>query len=161
VRGLVYPVPDPRLPFLGVHLTRRVDGVVEVGPNAVPAFSASAYRWRDVRPADLVRAAREPGLWRLLARYPGHALGEVARSASRRLFVRSLRRLLPDVSAGDLAPATAGIRAQALTPTGQLVEDFLFEAGPGQLHVLSAPSPAATACLAIGEEVARGLPDGA
>ncbi len=154
VRGLIYPVPDPSLPFLGVHLTRMLDGSVHAGPNAVLALRREGYRWRDLSFADLAETVRFPGLWRLARRYPRTAIDEVARSLSRRRFARSLARLVPAVGREDLVRAHAGVRAQALLPDGTLVQDFLIETAPNQVHVLNAPSPAATCCLEIARYVA-------
>jgi L-2-hydroxyglutarate oxidase len=154
VRGLIYPVPDPTLPFLGVHLTRMLDGSVHAGPNAVLALRREGYRWRDVSLADLAETLRFPGLWRLARRYPRTAVDEVARSLSRRRFARSLARLVPAIGREDLVRAHAGVRAQALLPDGTMVQDFLIETAPNQVHVLNAPSPAATSCLEIAKHVA-------
>ncbi len=154
VRGLIYPVPDPTLPFLGVHLTRMLDGSVHAGPNAVLALRREGYRWRDVSSADLAETLRFPGLWRLARRYPRTAVDEVARSLSRRRFARSLARLVPAIGREDLVRAHAGVRAQALLPDGTMVQDFLIETAPNQVHVLNAPSPAATSCLEIAKYVA-------
>jgi (S)-2-hydroxyglutarate dehydrogenase len=156
VRGLIYPVPDPRFPFLGVHFTRRVGGEIEAGPNAVLALSRNGYSWGDVSPRDLGDLASYGGFWRMAARYWRTGLGEVLRSFSTQAFAHALRRLVPDVRAGDLAPGGAGVRAQALDPDGTLADDFRIVAAPGAYHVLCAPSPAATASLAIGRHVARG-----
>ncbi|PRY46030.1 L-2-hydroxyglutarate oxidase [Umezawaea tangerina] len=154
VRGLIYPVPDPTLPFLGVHLTRMLDGTVHAGPNAVLALRREGYRWRDVSPADVLDVARFPGTWRLARRFARTGAEEVLRSLSRKRFAASLARLVPAVTADDLVPAGAGVRAQAMLPDGSLVDDFLIETGPGQVHVLNAPSPAATCALEIGRHVA-------
>ncbi|MEU6862333.1 L-2-hydroxyglutarate oxidase [Streptomyces sp. NPDC046876] len=154
VRGLVYPVPDPSLPFLGVHLTRMLDGTVHAGPNAVLALAREGYRRRDLCVRDLAEAARHPGLWRLARRYPRTAVEEVARSLSRRRFAASLARLVPAIGADDIVPAGSGVRAQALRADGTLVDDFLHVRGPGQVHVLNAPSPAATAALEIARHIA-------
>lgn len=155
VKGLIYPVPDARFPFLGVHLTRRVNGLVEAGPNAVLALSRKGYRWRDVSIRDSAEALSFPGTWRLCAGHFSTGLAEVHRSLSRGAFARALARLLPGLEARHLRRGGAGVRAQALQPDGRLVDDFLFEEGEAALHVLCAPSPAATACLAIGGELAR------
>ncbi|MFF8493459.1 L-2-hydroxyglutarate oxidase [Streptomyces albidoflavus] len=155
VRGLVYPVPDPAFPFLGVHLTRGVDGGVHVGPNAVLAGAREGYSWPVVRPADLAGTLAWPGFWHLARRHAGYGLGEVGRSLSKAAFTRAVRRLLPAVREDDLVPAPAGVRAQAVLRDGTLVDDFLIRQGPGTVHVLNAPSPAATASLPIGREVAR------
>lgn len=155
VRGLVYPVPDPDFPFLGVHLTRDVHGAVHLGPNAVPALAREGYRRRTVRLRDLAGTAAFPGTWRIARRHWRQEAGEIRRSLSRRAFTAEARRLLPQLRPEDLRPAPAGVRAQAVLPDGTLVDDFLF-AGEGPfVHVLNAPSPAATAALPIGREIAR------
>ncbi len=153
VRGLVYPVPDPELPFLGVHLTRGVDGHVHAGPNAVLALAREGYRWRDVDPRDLGRTLAHPGFWRLARRQARTGAHEVARSLSARRFGDSLRRLVPELRDEDLRPAPAGVRAQAVRPDGTLVDDFLVERSGRCVHVLNAPSPAATAALEIARHV--------
>ncbi|MFJ9076867.1 L-2-hydroxyglutarate oxidase [Streptomyces sp. NPDC102278] len=155
VRGLVYPVPDPAFPFLGVHLTRGIGGGVHVGPNAVPALAREGYGWGVVRPRDLADELAWPGSWRMAARHWRYGAGEIRRSLSRRAFTEAVRRLLPAVSASDLVPAPAGVRAQAVLRDGTLVDDFLIREAPRTVHVLNAPSPAATASLPIGREVAR------
>nr|WP_229376832.1 L-2-hydroxyglutarate oxidase [Streptomyces spirodelae] len=155
VRGLVYPVPDPAFPFLGVHLTRGVHGGVHVGPNAVPALAREGYAWPTVRPAELAGLLTHPGTWRIARRHWRYGAGEVRRSLSRPAFTAAVRRLLPEVAAADLHPAPAGVRAQAVLRDGTLVDDFLFAEGPHTVHVLNAPSPAATASLPIGREIAR------
>ncbi|MGW4384168.1 L-2-hydroxyglutarate oxidase [Kitasatospora sp. NPDC004531] len=155
VRGLVYPVPDPAFPFLGVHLTRGVHGDVHVGPNAVPALAREGYDWRTVDLRDLAGTIRFPGAWTIARRHWRYELGELHRSLSKRAFTTAVRRLLPAVTEADLLPTTAGVRAQAVARDGTLLDDFAF-AGTGRtVHVLNAPSPAATASLAIGREVAR------
>ena len=153
VRHLIYPVPDPAFPFLGVHFTRLIHGGVECGPNAVLALAREGYRKRDVQPRDLAEAIGFPGLWRFLARYPAMSWMELRRSFSRALFAQALQRLVPAVQADDLLPGGAGVRAQAMLPSGELVQDFVFLERPGALHVLNAPSPGATAALAIGDEI--------
>jgi len=155
VRGLVYPVPDPRFPFLGVHLTRMIDGSVHAGPNAVLALRREGYRWRDVSAADSRALAVYPGLWRMARRHWRMGAHEVWRSVSKAAFVRSVARLVPAVTAADLVRAGAGVRAQAVLPDGALADDFLIEEDERAVHVLNAPSPAATASLPIGEEIAR------
>jgi L-2-hydroxyglutarate oxidase len=153
VRGLIYPVPDPALPFLGVHLTRMLDGSVHAGPNAVLALSREGYRWADVSARDLAEVARFPGMWRLGRRYLRTGVAEVARSLSRRRFADSLARLVPAIAPADLVPAGSGVRAQALLADGSLVDDFLIDTGPHQVHVLNAPSPGATGSLEIARYV--------
>ncbi|MDQ6701365.1 MAG: L-2-hydroxyglutarate oxidase, partial [Acidobacteriota bacterium] len=153
VRHLIYPVPDPKFPFLGVHFTRMIHGGVEAGPNAVLAFAREGYRKTNFNPADLGDALSYPGLWRFLKRYPKMCFDEVRRSFSKELFCRSLQRLVPEIQVRDLAPGGAGVRAQALTPDGGLVQDFLFQKQERAVHLLNAPSPGATASLAIGEEI--------
>ncbi|MBQ0982965.1 L-2-hydroxyglutarate oxidase [Streptomyces sp. F63] len=155
VRGLVYPVPDPAFPFLGVHLTRGIDGRVHIGPNAVPALAREGYDWRTLRAAELAGTLAFPGSWRIARRHWRYGTGELRRSLSRRAFTEAVRRMLPEVRPADLVPAPAGVRAQAVLPDGTLVDDFLFAEAPRTVHVLNAPSPAATASLPIGREVAR------
>ena len=154
VRGLIYPVPDPAFPFLGVHLTRGVDGSVHVGPNAVPALGREGYRWRQVGIRDLAGTLAYPGFWRLARGTWRDGVAEIRRSASPRLFAAAARRLVPELADEDLRPAGAGVRAQAVTRDGRLVDDFLTVETPTALHVLNAPSPAATAALPIGAELA-------
>ena len=154
VRNLIYPVPDPTFPFLGVHFTRRLDGTVEAGPNAVLALRREGYRWRDVDPGDVWDAVSYRGFQRLARRYWRTGLGELHRSASRRAFTRALQALVPAVQSGDLVRAGAGVRAQALDADGTLVDDFRLIADERMIHVLNAPSPGATASLGIGEEIA-------
>ncbi|HYX26898.1 MAG TPA: L-2-hydroxyglutarate oxidase [Thermoanaerobaculia bacterium] len=154
VRGLIYPVPDPRFPFLGVHLTRMVSGGVEAGPNAVLALKREGYRWRDVSLRDLAGTAAWPGFWRLAARYWRTGAYEVRRSLLKGAFVRDLQRLVPEIRPADLQRAGSGVRAQALDAQGRLVDDFHVVRGERAIHVLNAPSPAATASLRIGEEIA-------
>ncbi|MFE5191003.1 L-2-hydroxyglutarate oxidase [Streptomyces sp. NPDC056628] len=155
VRGLVYPVPDPAFPFLGVHLTRGIDDGVHIGPNAVPALAREGYRWGVVRPREVGTTLAWPGAWRMARRHWRYGAGELHRSLSKAAFTEAVRRLLPAVEGGDLVPAAAGVRAQAVLRDGSLVDDFLIREGPRAVHVLNAPSPAATASLPIGREVAR------
>ncbi|WP_051845105.1 L-2-hydroxyglutarate oxidase [Streptomyces sp. NRRL S-813] len=155
VRGLVYPVPDPAFPFLGVHLTRGIDGGVHIGPNAVPALAREGYGWGVVRPRELAGTLSWPGAWRMARRHWRYGAGEMRRSLSKAAFTEAVRRLLPGVAEDDLVPAAAGVRAQAVLRDGTLVDDFLIREGPRAVHVLNAPSPAATASLPIGREVAR------
>jgi len=154
LHGLVYPVPDPRFPFLGVHLTRGLDGHVHAGPNAVLALAREGYgRW-SLSPRDLAETLAWPGTGRLIGRYWRPGLDELRRSLSRRRFVRAAQRLLPDLDAADFRRAPSGIRAQSLDRQGSLVDDFHLVDGECAVHVVNAPSPAATASLAIGEMVA-------
>lgn len=153
VRGLLYPVPDPRFPFLGVHLHRGLDGEVGAGPNAVLAGAREGYRRRDLDPADLGEMLRYPGLRRLALREWRAGLDEIARSLSKRLFTRRLRWLVPSLTAADLLPAPAGVRAVAVLPDGRIADDFRVLRRGNRVHVLNAPSPAATASLAIAEQV--------
>jgi L-2-hydroxyglutarate oxidase len=153
VRGLVYPVPDPSLPFLGVHLTRGIDGHVHAGPNAVLALAREGYRWSDVRPAEVAGTLAWPGFWRLARRQARTGAAEVARSLSTRRFGDSLRRLVPELRDGDLLSSPAGVRAQAVARDGRLVDDFLVERAGRVVHLLNAPSPAATASLEIARHV--------
>jgi L-2-hydroxyglutarate oxidase len=154
VNGLVYPVPDPDFPFLGVHLTKDVHGGVHLGPNAVPALAREGYRRRTVRVRDLAGTVAYPGTWRIARRHWRQEVGEVRRSLSKRAFTADARRLLPALRPQDLVPAPAGVRAQAVLPDGTLVDDFLFAGDGPFVHVLNAPSPAATASLPIGREIA-------
>lgn len=151
VRGLIYPVPDPRFPFLGVHLTRRTDGSVWVGPNAFLALDREGYRGYPVSLRDTWSSLAYPGLWRLAARYWRTAASEMWREANRRAFVKDLQRLVPSVTEADLTPGPSGIRAQALARDGSLVDDFAIDVAGRVVHVLNAPSPTATASLAIAD----------
>ena len=153
VRNLIYPVPDPRFPFLGVHLTRLIHGGIEAGPNAVLAFSREGYRKTDINLRDLFDALSYGGFLRFLRRYPSMAWYELRRSFSRELFCRSLQRLVPEIQPNDLDTGGAGVRAQAISPAGEIIQEFELIARPNALHVLNAPSPAATASLAIGAEI--------
>lgn len=154
VNNLIYPVPDPNFPFLGVHFTRMIGGGVEAGPNAVLALSREGYRKGQIVPRDVAEALSFPGLWRFVARHPGSTVNELKRSYSRRLFTQALQRLVPEVRSEDLMPGGAGVRAQAMSRDGKLLEDFQFSENARSIHVLNAPSPAATASLAIGGEIA-------
>jgi L-2-hydroxyglutarate oxidase len=157
VRGLVYPVPDPELPFLGVHLTRGIDGHVHAGPNAVLALAREGYGWRRVDARDLAGTLGYAGFWRLARRQARSGVAEVVRSLSHRRFADSVRRLVPEVTDGDLVHAPAGVRAQAVRPDGTLVDDFLLERHGRVVHLLNAPSPAATASLEIARHVVENL----
>lgn len=155
VRNLIYPVPNPRFPFLGVHFTRLIHGGVEAGPNAVLAFAREGYRWSKINPRDLAESICFPGLWKFVGNYPGLCGYEIWRSLSKAAFTRSLQKLVPEIRAGDLEPGISGVRAQAMMADGKLVEDFSIEEARGILHVVNAPSPAATASLAIGRKIAE------
>jgi L-2-hydroxyglutarate oxidase len=153
VRNLIYPVPDPRLPFLGVHFTRMIHGGIEAGPNAVLAFSREGYTKSDIRVGDLADALAFSGLWKFLAKYKSVCWNEMRRSFSKELFCASLQRLVPEIQLSDLGHGGAGVRAQAMSPDGSLVDDFHFVQGEREMHVVNAPSPGATSALAIGEEI--------
>jgi L-2-hydroxyglutarate oxidase len=154
VRGLIYPVPDPSLPFLGVHFTRGIDDVVEAGPNAVLAFKREGYRWSNISVRDMADWAVFPGFWKMARVQWRNGLTEVRRSLSRPRFLRSLQGLIPNLTDADIQPGGSGVRAQAVDRHGKLLDDFYLESSPGMVHVLNAPSPAATASIAIGQAVA-------
>jgi len=154
VRGLVYPVPDPAFPFLGVHFTRTVAGLVEAGPNAVLALKREGYRRGSFSPRDAFELVTFGGFWRLAKRHWRMGLGELWRSWSKRAFVAALERLVPELTVADVHRGGAGVRAQALGPDGSLLDDFRIVEAARMIHVLNAPSPAATASLAIGESIA-------
>lgn len=149
VRGLIYPVPDPAFPFLGVHLTRMIDGSIHAGPNAVLALAREGYDWKTIKIGDVASLATFPGMWRMAGSNMGVALDEVRRSLSRRRFAQSLAELVPEIAAEDLVRTSAGVRAQAMLPNGELVDDFLVHMADRQVHVLNSPSPAATCALEI------------
>ena len=153
VRGLIYPVPDPRFPFLGVHFTRRVDGSVEAGPNAVLALKREGYGKTDLSLRDTAATLAYPGFWRMAARHWRSGLGELHRSLSKRAFAQALRRLLPEIREADLGPGGAGVRAQAVDRRGRLLDDFAIVRQGPVVHVLNVPSPAATASLVIGKRI--------
>ena len=154
VKNLIYPVPNPSFPFLGVHFTRLIAGGIEAGPNAVLAMAREGYtKWR-LRPGDLFDAVTYGGLWKFMRQHRAMAWEEVVRSFSKAKFCASLQRLVPEVQVADLEPGISGVRAQAMLPDGTLMQDFHFVERTGALHVINAPSPGATACLAIGEFVA-------
>lgn len=156
-RNLIYPVPDPRFPFLGVHFTRMISGGVECGPNAVLAFAREGYRKSSLHLGELGATLLYPGFWRLSGRYWRVGMGEIVRSFSKRAFVRALRRLVPEIRGKWMRRARAGVRAQAVTRSGKLAEDFLIESSPQMVHVINAPSPAATSAFNIGQIVADRL----
>lgn len=153
VKNLIYPVPDPKFPFLGVHFTRMIRGGVEAGPNAVLALAREGYRKTDANLRDLIETLTYRGFWRFFVRYPSMCWEELKRSLNKALFCQSLQRLVPELQVGDLSTGGAGVRAQALSPAGELVQDFYFVRQERALHVLNAPSPAATASLAIADEI--------
>jgi L-2-hydroxyglutarate oxidase len=155
VRGLIYPVPDPALPFLGVHFTRGIDDVVEAGPNAVLALRREGYSRSDFSAGDVYDLARFPGFWRMALAQWRTGVDEMLRSLSKARFAASLRRLVPSLTENDLVAGGSGVRAQAVGLDGRLVDDFQIETAPGMVHVLNAPSPAATASLAIGTIIAE------
>jgi L-2-hydroxyglutarate oxidase len=154
IRGLVYPVPDQRFPFLGIHFTRRVEGQVWLGPNAVLAFAREGYTLGTVRPAEFLGTLGYAGFWHMARKYWRVGAFEMYRSASKAAFVRSLQKLVPDIAASDLERGGAGVRAQAVAPDGSLIDDFKISVTAGAVHVVNAPSPGATASLAIGRHVA-------
>lgn len=159
VKHLIYPVPNPDFPFLGVHFTRMTDGSVHAGPNAVLALQREGYSWKDISLPDLTDTLQFPGFWKLASKNWVEGGKEMWRSLSKKAFLKSLQRLIPTLQENDLHPSTAGVRAQALLPDGKLVDDFLFVTAPQAVHVLNAPSPAATCSLPIGEEVASRITD--
>ncbi|MEG3845434.1 L-2-hydroxyglutarate oxidase [Microcoleus sp. herbarium19] len=160
VKHLIYPVPNPNFPFLGVHFTRMIDGSIHAGPNAVLSLKREGYQKTDINLRDLAEVFTYPGFWKLAAKYAGVGMEEMVRSFSKAAFVRSLQKLIPEVQADDLVPTHAGVRAQALTKEGGLVDDFLLVRGEKAIHVCNAPSPAATASLAIGEAIAQQISQG-
>ena len=155
VKHLVYPVPDPRYPFLGVHFTRMIHGCVEAGPNAVLALKREGYRWTDFSLKDICSYLFYRGFWRMAFKYWRTGFGEVVRSLSKRAFVKALRRLLSDIGPSDVKRAGSGVRAQALDPSGALLDDFRIVTADRMIHVLNAPSPAATASISIGQTIAK------
>ncbi len=160
VRNLIYPVPDPRFPFLGVHFTRLIHGGIEAGPNAVLATAREGYTKSDFSARDFIGTLTYPGFWRFFQKYPRVCFDELRRSFSKELFCKSLNALVPEVRPEDLAPGGAGVRAQAIAPGGETLQDFRFVKSDRALHVLNAPSPGATASLAIGQEIADELTAG-
>jgi L-2-hydroxyglutarate oxidase LhgO len=154
IRGMVYPVPDPRYPFLGVHFTRGLDGKVHVGPNAVLALALEGYRWRQVSARDSTAMLRWPGFWRMAAHNWRAGAGELSRSLSKHLYLKAARRYLPMLQPHQLTRAPAGVRAQAVGRDGRLIDDFVIEERDHVVLIRNAPSPAATASLAIAERIA-------
>jgi L-2-hydroxyglutarate oxidase len=153
VKSLIYPVPDPAFPFLGVHFTRKIDGSVECGPNAVLSFKREGYGKTDFSFSDCWESLSYGGTWKMFLKHWRYGLGEYTRAFSKKLFLRQLQRLIPSLEADDLQPANSGVRAQAVGPKGELIDDFKIERKANSIHVLNAPSPAATAALAIGEYI--------
>ncbi len=156
-RGLIYPVPDPRFPFLGVHVTPMTDGSVECGPGAILAFAREGYQKTDINLADLVETLTYPGFLRLAARYWRKGAAEMWQSLNKAAFVRAVQRLVPEIEAEDMIPSPSGVRAQALAPDGTMVDDFAFQEQPRIVNVINAPSPAATSSLALGKMIVERL----
>ncbi len=159
VKTLIYPVPNPEFPFLGVHFTRMIDGSVHAGPNAVLSFKREGYKKTDFDLGDFAEVMTYPGFWKLAAKHADEGIQEMIRSFSKAAFVRSLQKLIPEVQAEDLVPCHAGVRAQALMKDGKLVDDFLIVEGQNSIHVCNAPSPAATSSLEIGKAIAARIPE--
>jgi L-2-hydroxyglutarate oxidase len=154
VKNLIYPVPDPRFPFLGVHFTRMIHGGVEAGPNAVLAFKREGYGWEDISPRDMLQMFTYAGFWKMAAKYWKTGMSEVYRSVSKEAFVKALQRLIPELRMQDVHPAGSGVRAQAVAPDGSLLDDFRISETERMVHVLNAPSPGATASISIGKTIA-------
>lgn len=159
VNNLIYPVPDPSFPFLGVHLTRMIDGTIHAGPNAVLALAREGYRWGDISATQLREHLANRGLWRLARRYWQTGAAEVWRSLNKAAFTRALQRLVPDITAADLVRSPAGVRAQAMDPDGELEDDFAVTTSRRSTHVLNAPSPAATSSLEIAKLIVGEIGD--
>ena len=155
VKNLIYPVPDARFPFLGVHFTRMIHGGVEAGPNAVLAFKREGYSWEDFSPKDTLKMVTYPGFWKMVSKYWKTGLGEMYRSLSREAFVKALQKLIPELRIQDVRPAGSGVRAQAVAPDGTLVDDFRIVETERMVHVLNVPSPGATASISIGKSIAE------
>jgi L-2-hydroxyglutarate oxidase len=159
VKSLVYPVPNPDFPFLGVHFTRMIDGTVHAGPNAVLAFKREGYRRTDINCIDLFETLTFSGFWKLARKHYRDGMMEMVRSVRKQAFVKSLQQLVPEVTEDDLVPTNSGVRAQALMPDGKLVDDFLIVKGKNSIHACNVPSPAATASIEIGQFIANHLPE--
>lgn len=155
VKHLIYPVPNPDFPFLGVHFTRMIDGSIHAGPNAVVSFQREGYHKTDINLRDLTEIFTYPGFWKLAAKHAEPGIQEIIRSFSKAAFLRSLQQLIPEIQSDDIIPAHSGVRAQALRPNGKLVDDFLLESRENAIHVCNAPSPAATSSLEIGKEIVK------
>ena len=158
VKHLIYPVPNPKFPFLGVHFTRMISGEVDAGPNAVLSFKREGYKKTDFNVKDLMESLSFPGLWKMAGKFAKEGLDEYVRSFSKKQFTKSLQELIPEIQEDDLIPAPAGVRAQALKNDGNMVDDFHIIMGKRSIHVCNAPSPAATASIEIGKEVVRRIP---
>lgn len=159
VKNLIYPVPDPQFPFLGVHFTRMINGGIEAGPNAVLAFKREGYNRKDFSAVDLLEMASYKGFWKMASKHYKMGFGEFYRSLSKKAFVKALQKLLPEIKFDDLAQGGAGVRAQAVDPNGNLVDDFRIVEAEKMIHVLNAPSPAATASISIGRTIAEKVKD--
>ena len=155
VNNMIYPIADPDLPFLGIHLTKTVDNKIEAGPNAVLAFAKEGYDWSKINISEFSKTIFYPGMWKLGRRYFTTGISEMYRSLNNDVFLREILKYIPDITKKDLTPRNAGVRAQAVGKEGSLIDDFVFERKEQSLHVLNAPSPAATASLAIGEHIVR------
>jgi L-2-hydroxyglutarate oxidase len=153
LNNMLYPLADPDLPFLGIHLTKTASGDIEAGPNAVLAFSKEGYKWTDINFVDLTKVLTYPGMIKLGKKYLKTGLSEMYRSLNKKVFVKEIQKLISDVTSDDIVQIPSGVRAQAVDQDGNLLDDFLFEEGSSSLHVLNSPSPAATASLAIGEAI--------
>lgn len=159
VKHLIYPVPNPKFPFLGVHFTRMISGEVDAGPNAVLSFKREGYKKTDFNAKDLIESLSFPGLWKMAGKFAKEGLDEYVRSFSKKQFTKSLQELIPEIQEADLIPAPAGVRAQALKRDGNMVDDFHIIMGKRTIHVCNAPSPAATASIEIGKEVVNRIPE--
>ena len=155
VKNLIYPVPDPKFPFLGVHYTRMMKGGVEAGPNAVLAFKREGYKHTDISIKDISQMISFPGFWKMAAKHYKMGFKEFYRSLSKKAFVKSLQKLIPEIREEDIVPGGAGVRAQALEKDGKLTDDFRIVEAEKMIHVLNAPSPAATASLSIGDKISE------
>jgi L-2-hydroxyglutarate oxidase len=158
VKALIYPVPNPNFPFLGVHFTRMIDGTVHAGPNAVLALKREGYKKTDIDLRDLAEVLSYPAFWKLAGKYMGEGLKEMLRSASKALFVRSMQRIIPEIRPQDVVPTHAGVRAQALMRDGTLMDDFVIIDSGRSIHICNAPSPAATASIEIGKAIVERVP---
>jgi L-2-hydroxyglutarate oxidase len=158
VKHLIYPVPNPNFPFLGVHFTRMIGGDIHAGPNAVLSLKREGYHKTDIDLRDSAQVLTSPAFWKLASKNMNEGVKEIIRSVSKAAFVRSLQRLIPEVQSSDIVPSHAGVRAQALRNDGALVDDFMIVPGPNALHVCNAPSPGATASIEIGKAIVEQVP---